>query len=257
MAGSGIGSSIYSGGVQLSAGGNDPLKYLSLLSQQQAQNGLSPQNEAAMRSSLLGGIDQRFNELQRANTQNLSSAGLTSSGLSAIAGSKLAGKEANAITDANARIANLDYQAKQQGLANLFKVFGGEQQILNRREGARQFDQRLAAQKDQFNRQLAFQKDQAKYNWGDFFGDIFGAAGQIGAGFALHSDRRLKENIKKVDEVDGINVYEFTYIGQPDKKYTGVIAQEIKDDYPDAVFLKDGYYAVDYSQIPVDMKEVA
>lgn len=69
---------------------------------------------------------------------------------------------------------------------------------------------------------------------------------------SFFSDKRLKENLKKVGTLDnGLNVYEGNY-----KKETGLdtrpqlflIAQEVKKKNPDAVTKVDGYLAVDYSK---------
>ena len=72
------------------------------------------------------------------------------------------------------------------------------------------------------------------------------------------SDRRLKENVKLVDTVKGVNVYEFDYIDKALGKgrYKGVIAQEVMETHPRAVYNQNGYLAVDYDQLPVDMVEV-
>lgn len=78
-----------------------------------------------------------------------------------------------------------------------------------------------------------------------------GAAG----GAAAKSDKRLKENIKKLDEVNGYNIYEFNYIGKPERQ-VGVIAQEVIDKCPDCVLLgDDGYYMVDYSKLPQEVQK--
>lgn len=71
------------------------------------------------------------------------------------------------------------------------------------------------------------------------------------------SDERLKTIHRKVGEENGYNVYEFSYLADPDKRFIGVIAQEVKEKNPDAVFVQDGYLAVDYNRIGVEMKEVA
>ena len=67
----------------------------------------------------------------------------------------------------------------------------------------------------------------------------------------MGSDIRLKENIVKVDEYRGINIYEYNYIkGSP--RIRGVMAHEIKDEYPEAVSVReDGMYKVNYFRIPL------
>lgn len=68
------------------------------------------------------------------------------------------------------------------------------------------------------------------------------------------SDRRMKENVKKVGVSDrGINIYEFAYIGA-NGRYQGVMAHEV----PWAVVEADnGYFKVDYTKVDVEFKRVA
>jgi len=64
------------------------------------------------------------------------------------------------------------------------------------------------------------------------------------------SDIRLKENITKVGVTnDGINLYRYRFIGEETYEI-GVIAQEVQEIIPSAVFTgDDGYLRVDYGQI--------
>lgn len=84
-----------------------------------------------------------------------------------------------------------------------------------------------------------------------------GVMGLLGGLIGL-SDARLKENIEHVDNVDGVDVYEFDYLPEVgiSGRFRGVMAQEIMTDYPDAVIDVGGFYAVDYSQLPVNMEVV-
>jgi hypothetical protein len=66
--------------------------------------------------------------------------------------------------------------------------------------------------------------------------------------YSTFSDIRLKENITRIYQKNNINVYEYNYKGS-DKKYRGVIAQEIKEICPEAVVIDMGYYKVDYQKI--------
>lgn len=67
---------------------------------------------------------------------------------------------------------------------------------------------------------------------------------------SLASDKRLKENIEKLDTVNDYNIYRFDYINGA-KNQIGVIAQEILDIQPEAVGLDDnGYYFVMYGLLP-------
>ena len=73
------------------------------------------------------------------------------------------------------------------------------------------------------------------------------SAGQIGAG-AMASDIRVKENIEKLDTVDGINIYKFDYIDGA-KDQVGVIAQEMQEKCPECV-VNGEILKVDYSRLP-------
>ena len=83
-------------------------------------------------------------------------------------------------------------------------------------------------------------------------GNAFGTAAKL-----RPSDKRLKENIKRLGTVNGINIYEFTYkkgLGLPEGKQIGVIAQEVID-LPNVVGKTDnGILFVDYSKLPPEVQ---
>lgn len=84
--------------------------------------------------------------------------------------------------------------------------------------------------------------------WGT---DLLNAAATVGAGFAMHSDRRLKTNIEKVGEAsDGLGIYTWNWKAAPDgEKVRGVIADEVEKIRPWA-FVKNyqgnGFDGVNY-----------
>ena len=88
-------------------------------------------------------------------------------------------------------------------------------------------------------------------------GQAVGAFGTIATGIgALKSDADLKENITKIGELEpGIGWYTWDWNDKGKKLYSeaepseGVLAQEVLEVKPDAVVVKDGYYAVDYSKV--------
>jgi hypothetical protein len=84
-------------------------------------------------------------------------------------------------------------------------------------------------------------------------GSLLGTGMMAGATF--FSDARLKENIVKVGEVGGLNVYEFNYKHLPDERWRGVMAQEV--EHLGVVQEIDGFKAVDYSRLPVQMRRVS
>lgn len=68
-------------------------------------------------------------------------------------------------------------------------------------------------------------------------------------GGSLFSDRNLKTDIKKVGKTDsGLNVYTYRYINSP-TVHMGVMAQEVRDVFPEAVHEVGGFMAVDYSKV--------
>jgi hypothetical protein len=82
-----------------------------------------------------------------------------------------------------------------------------------------------------------------------------GGGGGGAAGMAMLSDINLKENIEKVGEENGFNIYEFNYKGQPER-YRGVMAQEVQEIMPEAVVEKDGHLAVIYDKIGIEFKQI-
>lgn len=107
--------------------------------------------------------------------------------------------------------------------------------------------------------QMDLTRDSSSGTWDDIFAGL-GIGAQI-AGIPLSggttvlssllSDRRLKDNIKKVGiSPKGTNIYEFNYIGNP-KKFIGVMADEV----PWASVDFNGIKFVDYNKVDVDFRE--
>lgn len=78
----------------------------------------------------------------------------------------------------------------------------------------------------------------------------------VQAGVAAFSDIRLKENIEHVGEQNGYPIYEFNYINIPEKRYSGVMAQDVEKVMPEAVVESEGMKMVNYDMIGVEMREV-
>lgn len=83
-------------------------------------------------------------------------------------------------------------------------------------------------------------------------------AGAAGAGIAsvAMSDVELKENIRRVGDYDNnLGWYEWDWndkakeIGIEAEPTAGFLAQEVLEVEPEAVTIKDGYYAVDYARL--------
>ena len=87
-------------------------------------------------------------------------------------------------------------------------------------------------------------------------GGIMGGAASLATAFP--SDIRLKENIELVgvDEVTGLNLYDFNY-KWGGKRFRGVMAHEVREDYPEAVYTSGaGWLGVYYDRLGLEMKEI-
>jgi hypothetical protein len=64
------------------------------------------------------------------------------------------------------------------------------------------------------------------------------------------SDRRLKEDIKRIGESDeGLPIYKFKYKGDPNEQtHIGFMADEVEKKHPEAVGIAAGYKTVDYNK---------
>jgi len=74
--------------------------------------------------------------------------------------------------------------------------------------------------------------------------------------YFCNSDLRMKENLIMIGKsLMGISIYQFNYIGSPDR-YEGVVAQDlIGTPFEKALQIaEDGFYKVDYSKIDVEFK---
>jgi len=93
---------------------------------------------------------------------------------------------------------------------------------------------------------------------GEMWGALVGAGGTLGAA-AIKSDIRVKENIERVGMHfrNGLPIYEFNYKGIPNRRFRGVMAQDVEKVYPDAVIeTHDGIKAVNYDMLGMEMVEV-
>jgi hypothetical protein len=93
-------------------------------------------------------------------------------------------------------------------------------------------------------------------------GGLLGGLGGMAAGMAklgVFSDRRLKSDVQRigVDERTGLPLYEFAYTAEPGRRYVGVMADEVRERFPEAVLLDEsGFMRVDYAALGIEFKEV-
>lgn len=97
---------------------------------------------------------------------------------------------------------------------------------------------------------------------GAAFGPYGAAIGAVAGGLYgglsnAYSDERLKQNISRagLQTPDGIPISEFSYKGS-DKRYRGVVAQDVEKIRPDAVGWRSGYLTVDYDKLGIRMEEI-
>ncbi len=121
----------------------------------------------------------------------------------------------------------------------------------------------------------AASKQASAANRGSMFNTLLGAGLSIGmapttgGGSLLGSwlsDRRLKTNINRIGDIDGLPIYKFNYdpnheyvrhVNLPtDKTYIGVMADDVEDLFPEAVTEQDGFKRVNYSMLGIEMREV-
>ncbi len=94
---------------------------------------------------------------------------------------------------------------------------------------------------------------QSQQQQGDGFGMLLGLGAR-----ALFSDRRLKTNIVLVgkDGRTGLNVYEYEFKNGNGQRWRGVMADEVREKYPRAVFRVGEFDAVDYAALGMKVEAV-
>ena len=158
---------------------------------------------------------------------------------------------------------NMLNQLGQQGQATqqaaLSRQFQGAQQLANEPMQRLQQGQALLAGSPMGG--ISGGTGTSAYQRGSYqdpstFSKAAGAAGTIGTLMGMFSDSDLKTNITKVTDVEpNIGWYTWDWndkakeLGIDSEPTEGVLAQEVLEVKPDAVVVKDGYYAVDYAKV--------
>lgn len=91
-------------------------------------------------------------------------------------------------------------------------------------------------------------------NQNAFTNNMIGMVGNV-----LRSDRRLKQDIERVGTYDnGLPMYEFAYRDAPERRYRGVMADDVLKVRPEAVIVAaDGYQRVNYALLGITLEAVA
>lgn len=96
-----------------------------------------------------------------------------------------------------------------------------------------------------------YQSNLDQYNARMAFGNQLANLGGQAAGYFMFSDERLKEDVHEMGLLSsGVRVVHYRYRGLPDRRFIGVIAQEVLRILPEAVARHpSGYLMVDYARI--------
>lgn len=213
--------------------------------------------------------DNLIQNMSRRGLMNTSQAPYLTNELAKTAADRLNSIENQYIADQmNARSQEYNYNAN---IANMLQGGYGDQLQIQQQNLATPMNQAGAMnsfnlgnhqnQMDNWALQQALnpQKDVGWLPASKMFGMSDAQTIQMAASMAsMASDKRLKENIEKITEVNGINIYKFNYKPEFIEKYNlpkgtqlGVIAQEV-EHIPDVVSEnEDGYKLVDYSKLPL------
>ena len=131
-------------------------------------------------------------------------------------------------------------QMQQAGLTNYAQTQQGTQDYLSYLNQGGQY------QNQQYQSQLQAQSQKNAQDSSSMAG-----MGQMAgmAAMMMMSDRRLKDSITRIGELDDETpIYTFKYKGE-ETFYVGVMAQDILETHPEAVHSVNGFYAVDYSKL--------
>lgn len=203
---------------------------------------LAMSNQASLaQAAALSGASHKAGQAARAEGY-----ALTDRAANVLAGYPAMGMQAGA---AGAGYGTAAQTVANQGLTGLNSGFGMALQ------GAGQLGQNAS---NMFGQQASLQ---ANMQSGSSLGGILGGLGGLASGVAAwKSDRRLKTDIVQVgtDERTGLALYEFTYKDVPGHRFRGVMADEVRERFPDAVLTDaSGFDAVDYGMLGIEFAEVA
>jgi len=85
---------------------------------------------------------------------------------------------------------------------------------------------------------------------------VASGAGQAAGAAIAACDRRLKRVHRKVDEAEGVALYEFNYLDAPETVLVGPMADEVEAVFPEAVLRvpsAEGFLALDLGKLPASL----
>ena len=143
-------------------------------------------------------------------------------------------------------LANLGLQEQQALLQGNQAALAGGQLIQQTQQAQDQ------AQYNQFLQQQGYPFQVAQYlaNIAEGTGALSGSTTTSTQPAPFFSDRRLKEDIKKLGKTDdGLPIYKFKYKGDPSEQtHIGFMADEVEKKHPEAVGESQGFKTVDYDK---------
>lgn len=103
--------------------------------------------------------------------------------------------------------------------------------------------------------------EQSGYNnmQGGGLGELGTLLGGAASAYKAFSDRRLKQDIEAAgeDAKTGLPLYEFAYKAEPGRRFVGVMADDVRKHFPEAVVQTDeGYDVVNYGMLGIELQEV-
>ncbi|RAS13553.1 tail fiber domain-containing protein [Ensifer adhaerens] len=209
------------------------------------QNSAQAQNFQQALAAAGFGNDARQQAFQNQNT--------TTGANNALADQRFNAEQAKATAQNQARSQYLNelYAARNQPINEISSLLSGSQvsnpNFVNAQgQQIPTVDYAGLVNQDYQNRLGAWQQKQAQT--GGLIGGLLGFGGQL----ASLSDKRAKKDIKKVGDLKGHGLYEYSYRGKHDdgKRHIGVMAQDVEKKRPDAVSRRsDGLRQVNYGKL--------
>lgn len=159
---------------------------------------------------------------------------------------QLIAQQSSALAQYIMQAMGMDIQGNREMFVTLAQALG--QELSSQREM-----EMRRLEREQLGAEAARQRESA------LIGSLIGAGGLIGGG-ALASDIGLKDNIRVIGKVGGLDIVQWdwneraralgTYLGDS----IGVIAQDVERLYPSLVGRRDGFKTVKYDSLPYDVR---